>query len=405
MAMASDKKYHNDGPSAADKALERFTELMIEKIQTLQGDWKKPWFTPGVTQPPQNLSGRHYNGGNSLMLMMQAEKMGYEIPVWATFDRITGLNFVKDKNGNVFYARDKNNNKLPQVSVNKGEKSFPVFLTTFTVVNPETKERIPYDDYRLLSKEDQAKYKVYPKLQVYNVFNIAAQTNLELTRPELFEKLKAQAAGQIQQQGDLKSHPAIDLMIDENLFFCPINQVKGDKAYYSPANDHIVVPKREQFVDGEAFATNTLHECAHATGADSRLDRHLGGHPFGSPEYAREELVAELSAAVISSQYGLSKHIKSDSAQYLKSWLGSLQQGPEFLKTVLGDVRRSSGMITQRLESIQQEMDKGEEADYSRFRPATVAAHKSESDTQAQAAKDVEQVQQEEQHHHYGRAR
>ena len=403
MAMASDKKFHNDGPSAADKALERFTELMIEKIQTLQGDWKKPWFTPGVTQPPQNLSGRHYNGGNSLMLMMQAEKMGYEIPVWATFDRITGLNFVKDKNGNVFYARDKNNNKLPQVSVNKGEKSFPVFLTTFTVVNPETKEKIPYDDYRLLSKEDQAKYKVYPKLQVYNVFNIAAQTNLELTRPEMYEKLKAQAAGQMQQQGDLKSHPAIDLMIDENIFFCPINQIKGDKAYYSPANDHIVVPKREQFVDGEAFATNTLHECAHATGADSRLDRHLGGHPFGSPEYAREELVAELSAAVISSQYGLSKHIKSDSAQYLKSWLGSLQQGPEFLKTVLGDVRRSSGMITQRLESIQQEMDKGEEADYSRFRPATIAKQRSVLEPQAQAAKEVEQVEQEARH--VGRSR
>ena len=396
--MASDKKYHNDGPSAADKALERFTELMIDKIQTLQGDWKKPWFTPGVTQPPQNLSGRHYNGGNSLMLMMQAEKMGYEIPVWATFDRITGLNFVKDKNGNVFYARDKNNNKLPQVSVNKGEKSFPVFLTTFTVVNPETKEKIPYDDYRKLSREDQAKYKVYPKLQVYNVFNIAAQTNLELTRPEMFEKLKAQAAGQIQQQGDLRSHPAIDMMIDENLFFCPINQVKGDQAYYSPANDHIVVPKREQFIDGEAFATNTLHECAHATGADSRLDRHLGGHPFGSPEYAREELVAELSAAVISSQYGLSKHIKNDSAQYLKSWLGSLQQGPEFLKTVLGDVRRSSGLITQRLESIQEEMAKGEEADYSRFRPASLATHQSVQEPQAQAAKEVESVEQEERH-------
>ena len=401
MAMASDKKYHNDGPSAADKALERFTELMIEKIQTLQGDWKKPWFTPGVTLPPQNLSGRRYNGGNSLMLMMQAEKMGYEIPVWATFDRITGLNFVKDNNGNVFYARDKNNNKLPQVSVNKGEKSFPVFLTTFTVVNPETKEKIPYDDYRKLSREDQAKFKVYPKLQVYNVFNIAAQTNLELTRPEMYGKLKALAASQIRhEQGDLKSHPAIDLMIDENLFLCPINQVKGDQAYYSPARDHIVVPKREQFVDGEAFATNTLHECAHATGADSRLDRKLGEHTFGSPGYAKEELIAELSAAVIASQYGLSKHIKNDSAQYLKSWLGSLKEGPEFLKSVLGDVKRSSGLIIQRLESIQMEMDKGEKADYSQFRSAAVKREQPEVETQAQAAKETEQEER-----HVGRSR
>ena len=337
------------------------------------------------------------------MLMLQAEKMGYDIPVWGTFDRITNLNYVKDKNGNVFQARDKHGNKLPMVTVNKGEKSFPVFLTTFTVVNPETKERIPYDDYRNLSKEDQAKYKVYPKLQVFNVFNVAAQTNLELTRPEMYEKLKAQAAGQMQQQGDLKSHPAIDLMIDENLFFCPINQVKGDKAYYSPANDHIVVPKREQFVDGEAFATNTLHECAHATGADSRLARHLGGNPFGSPEYAREELIAELSAAVISSQYGMSKHIKNDSAQYLKSWLGSLQQGPEYLKSVLGDVRRSTGMITQRLESIQQEMNKGEEADYSRFRPANLSTQQTAQESQVQAAKEAEPI--EEEVHHHGRSR
>ena len=401
MAMA-DKKYNNDGPSAADKALKRFTELMIEKIQTLQGDWKKPWFTPGATQPPQNLSGRHYNGGNSLMLMLQAEKMGYEIPVWGTFDRITNLNYIKDKHGNVFQARDNHGNKLPMVAVNKGEKSFPVFLTTFTVINPETKEKIPYDDYRNLSKEDQAKYKVYPKLQVYNVFNVAAQTNLALTRPEMYEKLKAQAAGQVQQQGDLRSHPAIDLMIDENLFFCPINQIKGDKAYYSPSSDHIVVPKREQFVDGEAFATNTLHECAHATGADNRLARHLGGNPFGSPEYAREELIAELSAAVISSQYGMSKHIKSDSAQYLKSWLGSLQQGPEYLKSVLGEVRRSSGMITQRLESIQQEMNKGEEADYGQFRPASVKNAPSSAVTQVQTAKEIEQ---EEEHRHVGRSR
>ena len=401
----ADKKYNNDGPSAADKALERFTELMIEKIQTLQGDWKKPWFTPGATQPPQNLSGRHYNGGNSLMLMLQAEKMGYDIPVWGTFDRITNLNYIKDKHGNVFQARDNHGNKLPMVTVNKGEKSFPVFLTTFTVKNPETGEKIPYDDYKNLSKEDQAKYKVYPKLQVYNVFNVAAQTNLAVTRPEMYEKLKAQSAGPVQQQGDLKSHPAIDMMIDENLFFCPIKQVKGDQAFYSPANDHIVVPKREQFVDGEAFATNTLHECAHATGAESRLNRAMT-NAFGSEEYAKEELIAELSAAVISSQYGMSKHIKNDSAQYLKSWLGSLKQGPEFLKTILGDVKRSSNMINQRLESIQQEMAKGEEANYSQFRPAALSAQMVKPEAQMQAAKEVDQVvEEEEERHHYGRSR
>jgi antirestriction protein ArdC len=398
--MPSDKKYHNDGPSAADKALERFAELMIAKIETLQGDWKKPWFAPGATQPPRNLSGRHYNGGNSLMLMLQAEKMGYDIPVWGTFDRITGLNYNKDSKGNVLLARDKYGNKLPQVSVNKGEKSFPVFLTTFTVVNQETKEKIPYDDYRNLSREEQAKYKVFPKLQVFNVFNVAAQTNLEVSRPEMFEKLKAEAAGQIQHQGDLKSHPAIDKMIDDNLFLCPINQERGDRAFYSPSRDEIVVPTREQFIDGEAFATNTLHECAHATGAESRLNRPDLGHPFGSEPYGREELTAELSAAVVASQYGLSKHVKDDSAKYLKSWLGSLREGPEFLKSILSNVRRCSTMITQRIEAIRQEMDKGEKADYSQFQAGRLSRSNDAPDLAVQAAKETGDEQR-----HVGRSR
>ena len=398
--MPSNKKYNNDGPSAADKALERFAELMIAKIETLQGDWKKPWFAPGATQPPRNLSGRHYNGGNSLMLMLQAEKMGYDIPVWGTFDRITGLNYNKDSKGNVLLARDKYGNKLPQVSVNKGEKSFPVFLTTFTVVNQETKEKIPYDDYRNLSREEQAKYKVFPKLQVFNVFNVAAQTNLEVSRPEMFEKLKAEAAGQIQHQGDLKSHPAIDKMIDDNLFLCPISQVRGDRAFYSPSKDEIVVPTREQFIDGEAFATNTLHECAHATGAESRLNRPDLGHPFGSEPYGREELTAELSAAVVASQYGLSKHVKDDSAKYLKSWLGSLREGPEFLKSILSNVRRCSTMITQRIEAIRQEMDKGEKADYSQFQAGRLSQSNDAPDLAVQAAKVTEDEQR-----HVGRSR
>ena len=90
------------------------------------------------------------------------------------------------------------------------------------------------------------------------------------------------------------SFPAVDHMIAENKWICPIKPQYGDNAYYSPAKDEIVIPTREQFVDGEAFATNTLHECAHATGAESRLNRDMK-HPFGSPEYAKEELKKQLN--------------------------------------------------------------------------------------------------------------
>ena len=65
--MAKRNDYHRDGPSAEDRALERFTELMIEKISTLKKDWSKPWFTEGMMKWPKNLSGREYNGMNALM--------------------------------------------------------------------------------------------------------------------------------------------------------------------------------------------------------------------------------------------------------------------------------------------------------------------------------------------------
>ena len=94
--MAYKKKFNTDGPSAEDRALDRFAELMIEKINNLQSDWKKPWFTEGSMRWPKNLSGRDYNGMNALMLMFHAEKQGYKLPVYCTFDRVIGLNYQKD---------------------------------------------------------------------------------------------------------------------------------------------------------------------------------------------------------------------------------------------------------------------------------------------------------------------
>ena len=185
-----------DGRSAEDRALDKFAELMIEKISTLQGNWKKPWFSPQAAQLPRNLSGRQYNGMNSIILMLQQEKNGWNTSRYATFDRIMGLNYAQDKEGKRQPLTDENGEKLPMVSVKKGEKSTPVMLTTFTVVHSETKEKIKYDDYRQMNEEERAKYNVYPKLQVFNVFNLD-QTNLKEARPEMYEKWKWRAFRQL----------------------------------------------------------------------------------------------------------------------------------------------------------------------------------------------------------------
>lgn len=363
--MAGNRRYNSDGSSAEERALERFTELMIKKISSIKGDWKKPWFTEGYMAWPKNLSGREYNGMNALMLMLLCEENGYKLPVFCTFQRVSGLNYSTDKQGNHKPLTDANGERLPQVSVLKGEKSFPVFITTFTVVNKETKEKIKMEDYRKLSPEEQEKYSVYPKLNVHNVFNVA-QTNLREARPELYEKLCEQ--NNLKRPASLDDEKMaftpLDEMIAKNLWVCPISLEHQDSAYYSIAKDAIVLPEKSQFINGETFYGTLLHEMTHSTGAEGRLDR-IKPAAFGSKEYAREELVAELGSALVASQYGIAKTIKEDSAQYIDHWLRVLKESPEFLKTTLLDVKKASSMISQRIDAVAEKMGTKERLFYS----------------------------------------
>ena len=156
------------------------------------------------------------------------------------------------------------------------------------------------------------------------------------------------------------SFPAVDHMIAENKWICPIKPTYGDNAYFSISKNEIVVPEKRQFKSGESFYSNLAHEMAHSTGAENQLNR-LKPSSFGSKEYAREELVAEMSAAIVSQRYGMSKTLKEDSLPYLKSWLDSLKEEPAFIKTVLQDVKKASGMINQHIDKVLMELDKAEE--------------------------------------------
>lgn len=335
--------------SAEDKALERFTELMIDKIKSIDRDWEKPWFTDGALLWPRNLHGRRYNGGNALMLMLHAEKEGYKLPVWCTFNSIQ-----RDLN-----PPQKGSEKGEVVRVIKGEMAFPVFLTTFTVIEKESKEKIAWEDYKKLTDEEKTKYNVYPRSHVFNVFNVA-QTNLQQVRPELYAKLEKQCViKQHQQTGEIFSFPPIDAMIANNAWVCPIKPEKQDGAYYSVSKDHIVVPLKEQFIDGESFYGTLLHEMTHSTGAVSRLGR-LKACSFGDKDYSREELVAELGSALICQQNGIHKHVKGDSAAYLKSWLAGLEESPDFIRTVMSDVRKATAVINYRMLEVNRQLDNGE---------------------------------------------
>lgn len=344
--MTGYRRQKTDGPNSEEKALDLFAEMMIEKIESISKDWRKPWFTEGALQWPRNLSGREYNGMNALMLLLHCEKEGYKIPRFCTFDCVQRMN----KPG-------KDGQELPRVSVLRGEKSFPVMLTTFTCIHKETREKIKYDDYKRLSDDEKQEYNVYPKIQVFRVFNVQ-QTNLREARPELWEKLEKENSRPEIDAGERFDFEPVDRMINENLWICPIHPRHQDEAYYSMSKNEIVVPEKGQFKDGEAFYGTLFHEMTHSTGAEGVLDR-LKPTSFGSKEYAREELVAELGSALVSQRYGMTKHIKEDSCAYLKSWLDELKESPQFIKTTLLDVKRATSLITQRVDRIAQGLDEG----------------------------------------------
>ena len=342
--MAAYRKRNADGPNSEDKALDLFAEMMIEKIESIRKDWRKPWFTEGALPWPRNLHGREYNGMNALMLLLHCEKQGYTIPRFCTFDCVRRLN-----------TPGKDGQELPRVSILRGEKSFPVMLTTFTCIHKETKEKIRYEDYKKLSEKEQELYNVFPKMQVFRVFNVA-QTNLREARPELWEKLEQEVTRPQIEDGEHLSFAPVDTMIRDDLWICPIRPKHQDQAYYSITKNEIVVPEKEQFKSGEAFYGTLFHEMTHSTGAKDVLDRFKPA-AFGVPEYAREELVAELGSALVAQRYGMAKHIKEDSCAYLKGWLDELKESPQFIKTTLLDVKRAASLITQKVDKIARELE------------------------------------------------
>ena len=360
------KQYHwtgEDTKSAEDRALDTFAELMMERIKAIDKDWQKPWIEKGSFMMPRNLSGRPYNGINTFLLLLYSAKQKFDMPVFVTHNQI-----AYDLNNKSKLKEDKT--EKPAVDLNpaegenpgfvhvlKGEKAFPVFLSIPTVREKDTNKPISLSEYNDMTKEEQERYYVRSYTHVYNVYNLQ-QTNLKEARPELYAKIEAKFKeldknGIVpMEEGQMFKFAPLDKMVAENKWICPVRFEENKGAYYSPSKNEIVFPPKKNFIDGESFYGNLLHEMTHSTGSKElfgRLENKTDDRKF---DYAREELVAEMSAAVVAHQYGFDKHIKDDSAAYLKSWLGSLKEDPSFLKTTLDDVKRASGFINGKIEEM-----------------------------------------------------
>ena len=179
----------------------------------------------------------------------------------------------------------------------------------------------------------------------YNVFNID-QTDFAGKYPERYERMKK--GEQPEDYSDRMIYEALDELVYLQNWYCPIKVQYSDSAYYSPSSDHIVCPQREQFPQGAEFYGTLLHEMAHSTGSPQRLNRTFGCF-FGDALYAREELVAELTAALCGAFFGYATAPQENNAAYLKHWLTKLREEPAFLVEILGDVNKAAKMIADKV--------------------------------------------------------
>ena len=340
-------KKNKNRPSSYERSnksadnLQKFAEMMRNIITKAKSkNWKQGWLgvKGTILGLPQNISGRTYSGGNSFFLMADTSEKGYNTPVYMTFKQ----------------AKDRN------LHVNAGEKSVPIFKWGLSIKD-ENGKTVSEEDYNAMTKEERDKFSVRPYPKVYHVFNID-QTNLSEVNKKKYDAIVARFKAPDEEVKDSKGmyiNDALDRMFKEKAWHCDIRYNKpSSRAFYVPSQDFIVLPMKEQFNigktaeevyrDGMEYYSTALHEMAHSTGHESRLNRQFGAKR--TEGYAHEELIAEMTAALVGSTMGFDKKILENNANYLKGWLENLKRNPESITTIMSDVGKASDMIIEKID-------------------------------------------------------
>ena len=273
-------------------------DKVITAMKTSGTNWSKSWSVPTGDQPTSMSSGKQYNGINWLLLSMSRSINGYQSGRWATFNQWKALG----------------------ASVRKGEKSEMVIL---------------YKPIKVTDKVTGEEKQV-PLMRSFNVFNADQVEGYDVPiETHHFEDMPATAAD------DLAASVGAD-----------IRHTDKAGAFYVPSQDFINMPLQAQFNSPECYAATLLHELTHWTGHETRCDRDIK-NAFGSKDYAFEELVAELGAAMLCGSLGISNEPRDDHAKYLSGWITKLQDDP---KAIFSAAAKAQAAATFVLE-VQQKAD------------------------------------------------
>lgn len=274
-----DTTNQNSGQLSGSTLYSEVTDRIIAELEEGTLPWVKPWDDgrAALGLPRNAGTGRRYSGINVLILWSKLFEQGYQSQRWLTYRQAVALggHVRKGEQGTTVCYADKFTPKR-QDGGREPDGDQPrqiAFLKRFTVFNLDQCEGLPGDTAGTVTTHNEAV--LIPRA----------------------EKLIAATGADI--------------------------RIGGHDAYYAPATDHICVPPREVYFEPINWYRTVLHELTHLSGHPKRLDR-LPKTGFGTSDYAREELVAEMGSAFLCAELGITPTVRH--SDYLGAWLGVLRE-------------------------------------------------------------------------------
>lgn len=276
------------------------TNRIIEMLETGTVPWRKPWRSD---RPKSLVSGKPYRGINAVIL----GSAPYESQYW-----ITG-NQANQRGG---YIR-------------KGEKAWPlVFWKFIEVKDKDTGERSAEDSYAILKR--------------WPIFNVEQCVNVDYPAPL---------------PRDFNDIETAQAIVTGMPLPPTINHLGGNRAFYRPSTDTVSMPDKTRFTSEAEYYSTLFHELGHSTGHPSRLERPDVMLPeFGSDPYAKEELVAEMIAAMLCGRAGIAPNTLDNSAAYIAAWLQQLRDDKRLLVSAASAAQKACDYIL-REEAVDDKQD------------------------------------------------
>lgn len=346
-AKATNRNPHK-GMRMGDSMKEKYAALFIAELQMMEEHkYEYPWVSPNLGAPC-NLyrKGRPYRKTNRFWLSMLCSLRGWSTPYFVTksqmlkddlpYGGLTANRSVRlDEDGMPVIGED----GFPEMNV---EKRFPVVFYK-PIHKDEDGNKIDESDWDMMTLEERQECKTYFVQNSYLVYNID-QTDFSTVYPDAYKEFTEINHEYKQDAYD----DVLEMMITGGKWRCPI-RFGGTKAFYSPSEDAITLPKRDSFLGDEKFYATALHVMAHSTAKElNREERNI----FGTEDYAMEEFIAELSSACVCSMLGIGKLLDKNHIAYVQNWRSALRSKKDFVPLIIDHVQRCVNYILNRYDQV-----------------------------------------------------